>query len=281
MITNITYTCPPSTVTIGAGLAAGLGIAAAVLPTATNAYATGRMNKKNRKFAEKMYGVQRSDALADWNMNNDYNTPKMQMSRFKDAGLNPNLIYGQGTEAAAPRSSQFSQPETSAPQVDEQAGTNAIGAYQKVRQDTLQRSILQQNLDNMKEQNTLIKNQQLDVLASVDNKSAGTETLKIQNKLNSALDESGVRYRTSLGHEINQSQNIQLMDDTLKNNHTKIAQENEQREATTNRIKSEIKSQEQQRQVTSFEIKLNKQGLTKNDPTYWRLLNEALDRILK
>ena len=29
-----------------------------------------------------------------WEMQNAYNTPKMQMSRLKDAGLNPNLIYG-------------------------------------------------------------------------------------------------------------------------------------------------------------------------------------------
>jgi hypothetical protein len=29
-----------------------------------------------------------------WEMQNAYNTPKQQMSRLKDAGLNPNLIYG-------------------------------------------------------------------------------------------------------------------------------------------------------------------------------------------
>lgn len=28
---------------------------------------------------------------------NEYNTPSNQMQRFKDAGLNPHLIYGQGT----------------------------------------------------------------------------------------------------------------------------------------------------------------------------------------
>ena len=45
-------------------------------------------------------GVKRRQQLADqqnikfWNMQNAYNTPKQQMSRLKDAGLNPNLIYG-------------------------------------------------------------------------------------------------------------------------------------------------------------------------------------------
>ena len=45
-------------------------------------------------------GAKRRQDLANtqniefWNMQNAYNTPKAQMSRLKDAGLNPNLIYG-------------------------------------------------------------------------------------------------------------------------------------------------------------------------------------------
>ena len=32
-----------------------------------------------------------------WNMQNEYNTPANQMKRLKNAGLNPNLIYGSGS----------------------------------------------------------------------------------------------------------------------------------------------------------------------------------------
>lgn len=32
-----------------------------------------------------------------WNMANYYNSPEMQMQRLKDAGLNPNLVYGNGS----------------------------------------------------------------------------------------------------------------------------------------------------------------------------------------
>ena len=45
-------------------------------------------------------GARNRQRLADqqnikfWNMQNAYNTPKEQMKRLKDAGLNPNLIYG-------------------------------------------------------------------------------------------------------------------------------------------------------------------------------------------
>lgn len=39
-----------------------------------------------------------------WNLNNEYNSPAAQMQRFQDAGLNPNLIYGQQNTAQAPAS---------------------------------------------------------------------------------------------------------------------------------------------------------------------------------
>ena len=45
-------------------------------------------------------GAKRRQQQADkqnikfWEMQNAYNTPKQQMARLKDAGLNPNLIYG-------------------------------------------------------------------------------------------------------------------------------------------------------------------------------------------
>lgn len=32
-----------------------------------------------------------------WNMNNQYNSPAEQMKRLKEAGLNPNLVYGNGS----------------------------------------------------------------------------------------------------------------------------------------------------------------------------------------
>ncbi|AXH71919.1 MAG: DNA pilot protein [Microviridae sp.] len=60
---------------------------------------------------EDVYNRQRADALADWNMQNLYNSPTEQMARLKAAKLNPNLIYGNGSvvanSQAMPRSSNF------------------------------------------------------------------------------------------------------------------------------------------------------------------------------
>lgn len=46
-------------------------------------------------------GVNTANNINLWNMQNEYNTPKNQMLRFKEAGLNPNLIYGQTNTAGS------------------------------------------------------------------------------------------------------------------------------------------------------------------------------------
>lgn len=47
-------------------------------------------NRANRALSEYEW----SKNLQMWNLQNEYNTPSAQMARYKAAGLNPNLIYG-------------------------------------------------------------------------------------------------------------------------------------------------------------------------------------------
>lgn len=63
------------------------------------------------QLAEQQYNNSRQLAsyqndlnMQSWQKQQDYNTPANQMARFKAAGLNPNLIYGQGNpgNAASP-----------------------------------------------------------------------------------------------------------------------------------------------------------------------------------
>lgn len=51
-------------------------------------------------------------AIQNWQMQNEYNSPKNQMARFAEAGLNPNLIYGSGNPgnaSSAPDASNVGQ----------------------------------------------------------------------------------------------------------------------------------------------------------------------------
>lgn len=82
---------------IGAGMAIAGGITAA--GAGAQAIATGKLNKKNRDWQEKMYARQLADERENWNMVNSYNeemyhkynSPSAQVAQYRAAGLNPDL----------------------------------------------------------------------------------------------------------------------------------------------------------------------------------------------
>lgn len=70
------------------GTAVGYGIGDA----ANSAYESNRQDSLNKQA----FNRQNSAQWAFWHANNDYNSPKSQMQRLEEAGLNPNLVYGNG-----------------------------------------------------------------------------------------------------------------------------------------------------------------------------------------
>lgn len=84
---------------LGSAAAAGIGTAGAAASTAIN-------NRRQWKNWLKTHNIERSEYLAD----REYNSPRSQMQRYLDAGLNPNLIYGQDNTTSV--MSQNSPPVT-------------------------------------------------------------------------------------------------------------------------------------------------------------------------
>lgn len=83
----------PIAAVIGAGAALGGGI----LDNVFRRKGQKDANKENRRLAKD----QRNFSIDMWNRENAYNDPAAQMARLKNAGLNPNLIYGSGAAGAA------------------------------------------------------------------------------------------------------------------------------------------------------------------------------------
>lgn len=81
-------------------------LGSATLNQAGNIISTAMANDAN----ERMQHEQNKWNLEQWNRNNAYNSPAAQMQRFKAAGLNPDLIYQQGTPGISSAPAQGTNP---------------------------------------------------------------------------------------------------------------------------------------------------------------------------
>lgn len=85
-------------------------------------------NRANLALAEREF--QQNKEM--WQMMKEYNTPANQMKRFKEAGLNPHLIYGQGTPGNVQSFPRYNAPRQQfdfKPAVDPaSAVSSALGA---------------------------------------------------------------------------------------------------------------------------------------------------------
>ncbi|AXH77554.1 MAG: DNA pilot protein [Microviridae sp.] len=112
---------------LAAGISAVTGIGSGLIDAAYAKRNTDLQNKANIKLAEYQY----SKDLEMWNKGNAYNAPIEQMKRLKEAGLNPNLVYGNGAgqsqAAALPKYQAPTQSYNYKPPVDPLA---MLGAFQ-------------------------------------------------------------------------------------------------------------------------------------------------------
>lgn len=81
----------------------GFGLAGAGMSMANNTI--------NYKHQQELMDKSHQQALEMWRLQNEYMSPKNQMQRMKEAGLNPDLIYGKGDFSSS------TMPNSSAPAV--------------------------------------------------------------------------------------------------------------------------------------------------------------------
>lgn len=112
-------------------------------------------NQKNRDWNLNLAKQQNAWNIEQWNRENSYNSPAAQMSRYKAAGLNPDLMYGQQNLAAASpemTSGDGSQPTDVSNLANKRSMLDIVSA-------SLDNSIKYQQLKGIKEDN---KGKQLD-----------------------------------------------------------------------------------------------------------------------
>lgn len=91
------------------GLASGIsnsvgsfgGAVGNILSGITGGYFQRKQMKRQYQYQRQLMNEQYSLNLQQWNRENEYNSPAAQMARLKEAGLNTNLMYGDGSAGNA------------------------------------------------------------------------------------------------------------------------------------------------------------------------------------
>lgn len=289
---------------ITAGLiAAGSSLAG----TGGQMIAQGKMNKKTRKFNEQNREIMRKWALEDWQRVNEYNSPKMQMQRLKEAGLNPNLVYGNGADATVGpvRQSEGADWKPQAAEIQAgigQAAGTALSAYQ--------------NAEHIKLQNNLLRSQ--DIIAQREAQLKATQEMALQLGI---LDK---RFDLNLKEDMRpynlqfRKKQVETLDQNIMESLTRMGnstwqmnlnqQENERRQSrfvsdmstadiqrqlmrlTMNKSEWEVKQIKQnianlekqgkmQGMLNDLQERMGETGITNSDPAWLKMLTKFLQDI--
>lgn len=289
------------------------------------AVATAQQNKKNRKYQEEtnrenrehekyMYELSRQDAQNDWKKQNEFNSPEQQMTRLRQAGLNPNLVYGNGatTTADTIRSGEYASKQTEAPKVDNSgysdalnAGSNQLTMGFQMQQQQLQNKNIEANTSNLNEQNNLIKQEALlkqttnagQLIKNADSQLQYDKAKQLYDNsikhaeltnLNMEQDLANKRANETFTLDSNDRAKVEL---TLKQNATasqiatqyeqilKSKMERAQLPYKIKDIESRIKALNIDTKIKKFQLELQKDGIQPGTSTYQRKMMEFLDNF--
>lgn len=241
-------------------------------------------NVRNRKFTREMYGRQRQDALADWEMQNAYNSPAAQMARFKDAGLNPHLIYGQGNVAQPVRSSGASGGQASAPRTD-------LGAMYNFSLKENQANLTAANQEFLKAREENVRAQTVKTLSEVNltnqNVKRGAIKLAIEKQLQDVNVSKGLYDLDIAREKYNQEYWKSMVAERMsqlgvERAVSQLLNDQKFRELSTDRqneIRQKIELMKKDGQLKDYEIELNKSGAQRNDSILQRLALKIIQSI--
>lgn len=136
-----------------------MDIFGSLVSSLTNVGLTSMTNAANEQAATTAY----NRGIAQWNRENAYNSPTAQMERLKQAGLNPNLVYGGGatTLSAHSPSTPVAKVEGHKPIDLDLLSTIQTAQNMRIAKDVSDAGINKTNAEilNLQQQNANLKSQ--------------------------------------------------------------------------------------------------------------------------
>lgn len=128
-----------------------------------NVITTAMTNRANKKMTAQTNNMQKQLADEAWARETAYNAPSAQMQRYRAAGLNPHLIYGQNDNGYQYQTPDLETPQSVAADMSSLSDFG-IGTFQDIRTRRLQNDILDEELkQKVIDTDYKIENSELDV----------------------------------------------------------------------------------------------------------------------
>lgn len=152
-----------------------------------------RINERNIAFQQEVNQQNIDQQWKMWDATNEYNHPAAQMARYNEAGLNPNLIYGQSNTTApvdvgdseAPQVSGYMKKNFNVPGIHD--FLSLLSQKESVEKQMLENEYLSSTLEdriNSKRLDVEKISTQIDKMRSdIDKNGAETESIKLRNSI--------------------------------------------------------------------------------------------------
>lgn len=228
---------------------------------------TDSANKTNIELAK----YQNDWNLAQWNRENEYNLPINQMMRLKEAGLNPNLVYGSGASTLA-----ASSPKAAGASVRPYTGFNlgigdAVNSYVSVSRMAKENALADSQVQ-VNNQQQLESAQR--IAESASREASNKFDLGLKRKLESTQLEAALENLNQVrnSNEVSRKQQ-KLMDLEIE----MMPLKRRLTEKQIRQLDAAVYKMSLDSNLLEFERDLNKIGLRKEDPWYFRILNKMLE----
>ena len=258
-----------------------------------NLFGQSKAQKQNNRFIAEQNQKNMDFQIDMFNRTNAYNSPAQQMARFKEAGLNPHLIYGQGSSGNASPAPLPAQQVQEAYKPDFSfLGDSAMSAQQnyiaqrnlKLAEKTNEASVANQNADTA---NKLVQN--ANIMADTANKM--TDNRQKEALMSGVMQLQQLAIASSTQGIQKVDKDMQLIDSQLKTMEIGRNLTNAQINKISYEI-SNIVSQIKLRQIQghSIDLKSIEQGFINqiranggnpNDPAWMHLLLDTLSPVIK
>lgn len=278
-------------------------------------------SRRAQRFAREMNDRQRADnilaaqwqrkwALKDWQRENEYNSPKQQMQRLKEAGLNPHLVYGNGATTTA---GSINTSNISTPNYESEYGgpitmpaENPLAMFvdlnaRQVQTDNmkLQAEIARATVNNLtidgmvKSQDLQDKKLQYEIQTELKDTLIAERQVKLESaqqeiqlkqfyadlaqskfsleKLRTDFD----RQRLELQKATSQAQADQITSNILRNNF-----QNANTKASTRQIEQNVRNLMQSQRYIAIQSKLAEEGLRVGSPEYIKRYTSMIQELL-